>query len=526
MTGGQKAGVGALVTAVVLIGVAMATVGRAPVAPPEPPNVLVILWDTTRADRLSIYDQDLQTTPRMAEWAKDAVVFENAISPGMWTVPSHASLFTGKPPTTHGANVDWRWLDDHNTTLGEHFRDNGYDTYAFSANPNLSPSRVNMLQGFDHIETSWKGPWKQAVARNSRKKLIKKDRSTEISPAYGKPAGSESVYSYNAAPVTHMAFTEWLDRREGERPFLAYLSYMESHKPRVPSVAARRRVSDDDDEIRLQLQTDLTSQTQLLYGYDKVSFTDEELVAIGHVYDACLVDMDDATADLLDDLDQRGVLENTIVVFTSDHGELLGEHNLFGHRRSVYQALVHVPLVVSWPASLKGRRITEPVSNLDTFNTLVELAGLPEPPDADTSRGNYLDGKLGKYGVFSESIGANPAGFRRVVAEFPSLDFDPWDRKFRTLVVDNWKIINDTMGNVELYDLLQDHDEAHNLADTQPDRLASMQGELDKRTGGFTPYDATLVGDDENAVEDDAATKAQLELLGYIDGDEDGEAPE
>ena len=526
----QKAVVGFVVGILALVGGATAMMGGVGgvATPAEPPNVLIILWDTTRSDRLSMYGYDLTTTPRMAKWAENAVVFENAMSPGMWTVPSHASLFTGKPPTTHGADVEWLWLDGHNTTLSEHFQANGYDTYAFSANPNLSASRLNLLQGFETIEMSWSSRWKRPVSRIAQKKLLKQDRSTEISPAFKKTGndGGERTFTYNAGPVTHQAFTEWLDRRASDKPFLAYLSYMESHKPRIPSLAARRRVSGGDDEIRTQLHTDLSFNSQLSYGFGQKSYTEEELVAINHVYDACLVDLDDATADLLDDLEQRGVLDNTIVVFTSDHGELLGEHQLFGHRRSVYQALIHIPLIVSWPASLKGSRVTEPVSNMDTYNTLVELAGLPAPPDADTSRGNFIEGRPGKYGVFSESTATDTQGYARVTKLFPGFEDNSWDRTFRTMVDGNWKIILDNVGGVELYDMLKDHDEAHNLAEQAPERSAAMAKQMAKLTDGFTPYDISLREEGGGEVEDDAATKAQLELLGYIDDEEEEEEEE
>ena len=109
----------------------------------------------------------------------------------MWTVPSHASMFTGLMPTTHGAGYDWRWLNDHNVTLAEWFGQHGWSTYAFSANPNLSPSRVNLVQGFDTVEISWGRRWKKRVAKNTRRKLLKEDRSTEISPSYeGERKGS------------------------------------------------------------------------------------------------------------------------------------------------------------------------------------------------------------------------------------------------------------------------------------------------------------------------------------------------
>ena len=86
------------------------------------PNVLIILWDTTRADHLNLYGYDKQTTPNMAKWAEKGVVFEQAISPAMWTVPSHGTLFTGVMSTTHNADYDYRWLDGCNVTLAEWLR--------------------------------------------------------------------------------------------------------------------------------------------------------------------------------------------------------------------------------------------------------------------------------------------------------------------------------------------------------------------------------------------------------------------
>nr|MBX2796593.1 sulfatase-like hydrolase/transferase [Myxococcales bacterium] len=138
--------------AVALLAMAAASLSMRSGDDPGPPNVLVILWDTARADAMSLYGAKRDTTPRMKAWAEEhGVIYERAISPAMWTVPSHASLFTGLAPSTHGAGFDHRWLDNDNVTLAEHLGANGYQTYAFSANPNLSPKRVNLLQGFEQI---------------------------------------------------------------------------------------------------------------------------------------------------------------------------------------------------------------------------------------------------------------------------------------------------------------------------------------------------------------------------------------
>jgi len=490
------------------------------------PNVLIILWDTTRADRLSLYGYDLETTPRMRAWAEKGVVFENAVSPAMWTVPSHASMFTGLPPTTHGAGYDYRWLDHANVTAAEHFRDNGYETYAFSANPNLTPTGKNLLQGFDTIHLSWGGRWRKKVDENTRKKQIKRDASTEISPSYSKKALTNRPFTYNAGPVTQEAFGGWLlNQRDKSKPFFAYLSYMESHKPRIPTLESRKKVA-DQDTIELALKTDISFRNQLAYSYGKQSYTEDELAAINRTYDACLIDLDNATGDLLDQMEQHGLLENTIIIFTSDHGEMLGEHQLFGHRASVYQELLHVPLVVSWPAGLKPKRVSDPVSNLDIYNTLLELTGVPRP-EVEMSMGNLADGAREAVGAFAETISIDRLGWQKITGMYPDLDRDPWTVKYRSFVHGDHKIIRDSNGLEVLYHLGEGDDEHHDIAATSTDLLEDLRGRLDAYLGGMAPYDASKrtkrdLRDKSKA--EDSQTDAQREMmeqLGYLDGEED-----
>jgi len=511
------------IAAVIGVAVAAMSVLR---TPRPPPNVIVILWDTVRADRLSMYGYELPTTPRMAAWAEsNGVIYEQAVSPAMWTVPSHASLFTGLAPSTHGAGYDHRWLDNHNVTLAEHFGASGYDTYAFSANPNLSPSRVNLLQGFEHRDLSWSRKWRKKVVEHTRTKLMRRDRSTEISPANKQK--QQTVGFYNAGPVTHEALTTWLDSRtEPDKPFFAYLSYMEAHKPRVPFVDSRTAVT-DRETVQLGLQTDLTFKSQLLYSYDRKAYTPEELEAVNRVYDATLIDLDNATADLLDDLQARGVLDNTIVVFTSDHGEQLGEHQQFGHRSGVYQQLLHVPLIIAYPGTLSPQRVATPVSNLDVYNTLLELAGL-DKPDSAFSRGNLADiGKLVEQAVFAESISIDRLGFGKVKKLFPDLTRDVWATKFRAVRMGEWKLIasidfdTDELVRHELYHVAEDPFEAREVSEQHPDEAARLSAALQTWRESLPLWDQ--VSADEDNSETTPEMKKQLALLGYTEEEEEDE---
>jgi arylsulfatase A-like enzyme len=510
----------------VLAVVAAAALGVWFFLPPRPParahpNVLIVLWDTTRADHLTFYGHDKPTTPNMAKWAESGVVFEKAISPAMWTVPSHASMYTGLTSTTHGADYDYRWLDGANVTLAETLAAAGYDTYAFSANPNLADNRINLLQGVSTIEMAWRGKFKQPVNQLTRRKLIHRDASTEISPGY--PGKKTGHFYYNAAPVTGEALTDWLDSREDkQKPWFAYLNYMEAHKPRVPGLEARKRVVDSPEELELGLSTDLSLENQLLYSVGAKEYTPEQLDAIDAVYDAALTELDDWTGALLTDLKQRGDLEDTIVVFTSDHGENLGDHHLFGHRHGLYQALVHVPLVISYPGKLAPRRVAETTSNLDLYYTIARLAGI-EPPAAPQPmfRTDLTTGTTAA--VFAETIGIDREGIQRVVRN--DVDAERWMHTFQSVIASGWKLIETSKGEKELYNLAIDPDELTDLSSTEPAKLAELDQMLDAPFASVPPYDPTKRVAGDGPVQDDAETREALEALGYVETPEAGADP-
>lgn len=499
--------------------VALAVDAWWPVSRP-PPNVLILLWDTTRADRMSLYGGHPGTTPRIEAWARTSgVVFDEAVAPDMWTVPTHASLFTGLPARTHGAGVDHRWLDDGFVTLAESLAADGYDTYAFSANPNLAPRDVNLLQGFHWIDTSWgEGPWVRAAAAVTRNKLLRQDASTEISPA--NPRRAQGGLAFNAGPVAHRAFVDWLDtaHRTG-RPWFAYLSYMEAHKPRVPSARARRRVADDAVN-RKALATDFTFDRQLRYTYGLDEFDAAELAAVRATYDATLADLDDATADLLADLDARGLLEDTVVILTADHGEQLGEHHRFGHRQGLDQALVHVPLVVSWRGTLEPRRVATPVSTAGLPYTVATLLGRA-PPSPEATPLDWLAETLPAT-VFSESLGWDrPAFLRMDRAAGGRLEESVFARTWGAVRRGPWWLVESRAADgagveVHLYDAHADPAETTDLASSRPELVAELRAALAARDAATPAAAPAEVGEGP-----DEATRRDLELLGYLEGDQE-----
>ena len=187
----------------------------------EPPNILFIVWDTTRADHLSLYDYPRETTPELTKFGGEAVVFENAISPGMWTVPSHASLFTGLPVSAHGTDATNKFLDSKYTTMAECFSEANYDTYAFTANPFLGGS-TNLMQGFDQFQHPWDPEWESLVRRVMTRKMIPTDASTTSSPKFVvkyPEFGREADEMKDAGKVLPLAVNRWIDSREGDKPW-------------------------------------------------------------------------------------------------------------------------------------------------------------------------------------------------------------------------------------------------------------------------------------------------------------------
>jgi len=486
--------------------------------PPQPevdhPDVIVLLWDTTRADRLSVYGHDRPTTPQLEAMAQRARVYDRAISPAMWTVPAHASMFTGLPAPSHGARVGWLWLDGHHTTLAEHFGANGYRTFAWSANPYLSPA-THLLQGFDEVHLTWQGEPAATCAKATSDKLIERDQSVVMAPGWqGKGEGwpEHLTLTKDCAPDGVDALLAALDA--SEPPVFAYLNFLEAHHPRVPSLASREAVL-EPKLLEAGLATD-GSLRRLMGAMEGVQgFTPAELEALLGVYDASLRDLDDATGRLMAGLAERGVLDDTVVVVVGDHGEHFGENGMFDHRWSVHQALLHVPLVVHYPKGLEPGRVAEAVSTAGLYGTLPALAGLPAPsvtypvPTLDPTER-----------VFAALVAPTPR-LPQVLDTWPGLPRDRWRERYQVVIEGQEKYVRDDKGGQSLFDLAADPSETRNLAVDQVDRARERQVVLQQWQRQLPRFSKQLRGPDDKPgrpMEQDADTRAMLQALGYTDG--------
>jgi len=464
---------------------------------PEHPNVLIILWDTVRADRLSAYGYDKPTSPHLEALAKEASLYQRAISPGIWTLPTHASLFTGLPVTAHGATAFHKWIDSDLAKLAEVFRGAGYAAYLFSSNPFVS-DMTNCAAGFEKIDYVWDPPWAGKTVQAIRAKLDPRDRSNALAVRFNRAGpqadarrlGIASADLTQSGPVIKEAFAKWLEQRDDSKPFFAFLNYMEAHFPRVPSIEARYKVM-SPAMIDRSFVLDQDHALLMAHMFRKRLFSDQDLAVINGVYDASLVDLDATTHDLLEMLDQKDLLDQTVVVITSDHGESLGEHGLMGHKYSVHNTLTRVPLLIRYPPRLPARRVSEPVNILDIHATLLDLANIDPAPPNPHSTSLLAPSAVRAQGRFlvSEMLAPATTALHHASKRYPDLNWNPWMRWFRAIEMGDEKFIWASDGRHELYDLAADPSETNNLYPTEPARAEPLQRTLDRWLASFPHYD-------------------------------------
>jgi len=474
-----------------------------------PLNVVIVVWDTVRADRLSPWGAERPTTPWLAEAVDRGVVFDNAHSPAVWTLPSHASMFTGLPAESTGSDERWQWLDDRHVTVAEHFAAHGYDTFAMAANPMLS-DRTNLLQGFGVRWASFDGTHRDRAGAATLAKLVPGDRSQELAPDWVPPAHAESRPTWwfkEAAPLITEATLAWIDDRDDATPFFAYLNWMEAHTPRLPAMASRRAVIGDEATIERGLQTDAAFIRLHFANFGHEAYSPLEIEAMRAVYDATLRDLDDAMRLLFEGLERRDLLERTVVVLVSDHGESLGDHGLHNHRFGLWESLTHVPLVV-WHPELAPERRREPVSTRDLFGTVARLAGIAVPRGS----GDWWTAPSPVVAWLGEPLEREIQIVREV---HPSVEIEPWMRSGHALVQGHHKLIDMSDDDARLYDLRADPHELRPLdAPVRRDQLArALRAYLE----GAPRYRPELrTGADRPSRGSQDELREHLEALGYL----------
>ncbi|MFT7668353.1 MAG: arylsulfatase A-like enzyme [Planctomycetota bacterium] len=436
--------------------------------------------DTVRADRMSLYGHGRNTTPFLNEWAQDALVFDNCLSTACSTVPSHASMFTGKLPSEHGTKFGHRWLDDEHQTIAEILNQSGYDTYLWAANPHISAAE-NFTQGFDVEEHPW-DPQSRKRALEIVWNKVKDDRSTELAANIKSGNGSEWMIKA-AGQLAEEGLGKWLDTRGQDKPYFAFINYMEAHRPMIPPRKYRKRMMSKEDVEKSKV-VDRSWVPMWSYSFGLHEYTEDELAIMAATYDATIAELDDMIKSLLTSLEAAGRLENTVVIITADHGEHLGDHHMMDHQFSLYNALIHVPMIVHMPERIEAHRSSARVSNYDIFPTILELADIPPPANVDSNARSLLSPEANRT-LLAELPATFTEPFQPVYRAHPEFDANDWSRQLRAYQSGNYKLIWSSRGAHELYDLSADPNENNNLIEEMPAVAARMLAELDEYVGAL-----------------------------------------
>jgi len=338
---------------------------------PDGRRVILIVLDTVRADHLSLNGYSRDTTPNLKKLANRGVRFDRAFSTAPWTAPSHAGMFTGRWPGE--LSIGWDHpLDETHATLAEVLGRAGYDSVGIVANTTYCSSETGLDRGFAHYE-DYDVTLRGILLCSS---LVERSLNfVHKHPELAARLGLEDSRTGDRKDASRINrdFLRWVDRRvDPARPYFAFLNYYDVHHPYLaPDLDAGKPFGSKPESPR---------DFRLLKTWwerDKRGIKPEDLELARDSYDRCIAYLDDQLGKLFDELRRRGELDRSVVIITSDHGEHLGERDLFGHGCSVYREELHVPLLIVAPGLVpEAKSIVRPVSLRDLPATVLDLIGM------------------------------------------------------------------------------------------------------------------------------------------------------
>ncbi|HEY9382110.1 MAG TPA: sulfatase [Gemmatimonadales bacterium] len=413
-----------------------------PAARAGAPNVLLLVLDTARAWSMGLYGYRRPTTPNLRAWATRGTLFERTLAGAPWTTLSHAVMFTGHYPTE--LSVEWdRPLDASYPTLAQVLEDAGYATAGFVANYTQAGSPTGLDRGFLHYEDYPLKPLSILRRTGLWRRLFGIDRVAQL-------VGRRRMVDGLPATEVNARFLGWLERNK-DRPWFAFLNYFEAHGPYLPPPPFEKMYMGKPDSIVGRYW----GRILRLYGPPPVPTP--ILAESMDAYDGAITYLDAQIQALLLALSDRRLLSNTIVVVTSDHGELFGEHGIISHGNNLYLPVLHVPLLIIAPGRVPaGTTISSLTSLRDLPVTLLDLVGLANPGIP----GHSLTRRW-RAGAEPDTLVAT-LSYNRLLPRWPP---SPILRgSMRTVILDSLQYILNGDGAEELYHLGQDSWQVRNLA--------------------------------------------------------------
>jgi arylsulfatase A-like enzyme len=448
-------------------------VGCGESSPPPPQRVLLISIDTCRADHLSLYGYQRETSPTLERLATDGVVFDQAFVQVTDTVPSHASLFTSRYPFVHGT-ANGVALRDEFVTLAEVLGQNGLGTAAFVSGYTMTAAESGLDQGFQTYD----------------------DELTRL--------GGPTARLPNERPAEQTAerALAWLEQHAAE-PFFLFVHFFDPHGAYQPPEPYDRMFEIETPEPFLLPMSRIPP-------YARIGEETDANVYISR-YDGEIRYVDDQIARLVDALERHGVLDDTLIVVIADHGESLTEHGFFfAHGWRLFEPSMHVPLVFRYPAGLpRGHRVDGIAQSIDVMPTLLELLGIDAPAEVDGVSLIPL--------IHGREPMLNPYALAKTTKALTYLNLE-LDRNLHdhyAIRTREWKYLHGEDGlTFALFDLVSDPGEALNIAPNEVARVTELRQlllhVLETHQVDPSEFLQPLEDDDRRRLEE------RLRSLGYI----------
>lgn len=463
-------------------------------------NVILIIIDTLRADHMSLYGYERQTTPFIDEYSERGIIFENAMAPSSWTTPSMASMFSSRYAGMNGMDHWEDKLPNGLVTIAETLAEKGYFTKAISTNTQVSPYFC-YDQGFaDFLHLPGHG-FKQLLFPYF---IFSKPFSSFREFLY-RIGFLDANTEYGSAKNVNEWIIPWLEQNHTSRYFL-YLHYMEPHWPYYPTeteYSTGKRFTRED--LKLFHRFFYLDKTTEDVSHFKNTLTDR--------YDDEIRRIDHRIGELFQAFDKNHVWDNSLVILTSDHGEELVDHGLYNHGHTMYQELLHVPLVLFFPDGLNaGMRIEDHVDLLDIAPTVHEYLGIPSTEHLEgVSLIPLIQGDSKRYRTAKRDYFGEVFVFRK----------EGHLNRIYALMNGNYKLILDRSeepreirDQITLFDLDSESTEIRNLAELLPDITHTMLAQMDTCIAYCEPR---KIQDEESSDEKpDEQLIERMRGLGYV----------
>ena len=462
------------------------------------PNVILITMDTVRADHLSLYGYERDTTPNLKKLSEESTLYTHAIASGNMTLSTHASIFTGTYPRQHGAHFDpWngynegRPLSDKFHTLAETLSEKGYLTMGVVANYGFLSHFFGFDKGFQYYDQRVPVVFLGKTELYSIRQGIR-----NVLTYFASPLNFDMVYR-RAADINREVFSLLGKVKSNDRFFL-FINYMDAHDPYIPPSPFDTLYPGKDETFTFAHYNALHEKVLKL----ERKITEKEHHHMISQYDGGIAYIDFQIGKLIARLKELDLYGNCIIVITSDHGETFGERNLMGHGNSAYQNLVHIPLLVKYPNVRTGNIYNEVVSVVDLMPTVLDVSGFKVPEHVQGQSLLKLEFESGKSrNVISESF---PNGY--LISWHPR-----FNRVERAIFSGQYKFISSTKGKRELYNISKDPNETENLYKEDDSTSKEIETRLET-------WLKTTVAEIESSakVKLDKEALNRLKTLGYV----------